>query len=85
MDLRILVLLLVGSLDHSETIIANKLLSNLFWLAVIGPKRSRNTSRIESANVRLMLSQISQLWENLMNLRFDQSLLIPILYICERG
>lgn len=60
MDLWVLVLLLVRGLNHSETIIANELLGNLLWLAVIRAKWSWNTSRVQSADVWLMLSQLIQ-------------------------
>ena len=60
--LGVLVLLLVGSLADSETIVANELLGHLLGLTVERGKCSRNTSRIQSTNRVVMLSQLNRVF-----------------------
>jgi len=77
--LGVLVLLLVGGLADAEAVVAHELLGNLLRLAVVGAEGRRNTSRIQSTNRVVMLSQSAELGEHLVNLGLNQPLLIPIL------
>lgn len=77
--LGVLVLLLVGGLADSETIVANELLGHLLGLTVERGKCSRNTSRIQSTNRVVMLSQSAKLREHLMDLWLNEPLLVPVL------
>lgn len=57
-NLWVLVLLLVGCVLDIVTIIADKLLGLLLWLTVVASQWSRDTSRVKSADVGLMLSEL---------------------------
>lgn len=56
--LGVLVLLLVGGLADAEAVVAHELLGHLLGLAVVGAEGRRNTSRIQSANRVVMVSQL---------------------------